>query len=168
MKFYTVQSIEAYKKAKETGYLRANKEFIEPYYLKPYRWLSMEMRKRLSKYNSEFPIWLWDTIDNISVDELLDKDSIVLEVELNRDEVIATNYEAWHIPLNNGYFSDELFNAKEGEVTESQQYKDWETLFDEEELARMEFKNTRENIQYTTGDISIDRIKEVKYSITTV
>lgn len=60
---YSVQTLEAYYKMREQGYLVGIKEYIWPEFIKPYQWMMNQMEKHMEDYNgTDYPVWLWRTI----------------------------------------------------------------------------------------------------------
>lgn len=114
------------------------------------------MSKRLNDYNGKYPIWLWLSLNNVYIDCMLDDDYILLEVELDEDKVLLSNFDAWHIILNDGYFADDIEGVNQEE--------DWETLFNEDSLKEDGFTfDYDEDYQGVTGRFDLDNIKVLKY-----
>ncbi|MGO4548882.1 DUF3841 domain-containing protein [Paenibacillus sp. 2TAB23] len=58
-RYWTNQTIEAWEKAIKVGYLVGNPDFVWAEMLENYHWMMEHMKKRLSYYSGEYPIWLW-------------------------------------------------------------------------------------------------------------
>ena len=160
MKYYTVQNIKAWNKAKEDGYLTGNKDYAIEEFQRYYQWMMKQMSKRLNNYNNEYPVWLWLSLEHVHIDSLLDDDYVLLEVEVSEDQVLLSNFDAWHIILNDGYFADDTEGVNQEE--------DWETLFDEDKLKEWEFTFDDEDYQGVTGRRDLVNIKVLKYILNEV
>lgn len=155
MRYYTLQTLKAWNEAKEKGYLTGNEEFVIPEFKRYYQWMMKQMSKRINSYNNEYPIWLWLTLENVHIESTLDDDYVLLEIELLEDKVLLSKFDAWHVILNNGYFSDDVEGINQEE--------DWETLFDIDKLIKLEFTFDNDYYQGVTGKINLDNIKVLKY-----
>lgn len=156
MKCYTVQRLNAWKEAKIKGYLTGNRKFIdEEWFLSSYTWIMKQMAKRLKNYNNEFPVWVWLDTSNICFNELLDDEWVLLEIELNEEQVLLSNFEAWHYVLNGWIFEEE-----NSIITKEQS---WEYIFDKDELERFGYGFEKEDLQGTIGRIDCKNIKAIKY-----
>ena len=155
MKYYTVQKLSAWLDANNKGYLTGNEEYIDKeWFLKSYKWMMKQMTKRLINYNNEFPIWLWLDISNISFSELLNDEWVLLEIELDDEHVLLSNFLAWHHVLNDCSLDDDCQITKE---------QSWEYIFNEHDLEKFGYGFEDEDLQGTIGKIDCDHIKVIKY-----
>ena len=160
MKYYSLQNLKTWEDALEKGYLVGNKNYImDDIFDKQYKWMMKQMSKRIGTSESEYPVWIWLSPSNISIDEIVynkDNNYVILEIELPEDKVLLSNFDAWHIILNYGYFSDDIENVN--------QEDDWETLFDKEKLSLDGFSiGDEEDYQGVTGKIDISNIRVLRY-----
>lgn len=158
MKFYTIQKFKAWQEAQSKGYLTGNKDYIDDeWFLNPYTWMMKQMSKRLPEYKGEYPVWLWLSTDNISFSELLEDDYVLLEVELPQDQVLLSNFDAWHIVLNDSHFDeDNIAITKE---------KSWEYIFDKDKLEWLGYDFEKEDLQGVIERINCNDIKVLKYIV---
>lgn len=161
MKFYTLQNLKAWNQAKLKGYLEGNKEYAdEEFFSKSYLWMMEQMSKRLKHYNEEYPIWLWVDPSNINCVELLQDEWVILEVNLSNEQVLLSNFEAWHIVLNDCHLDEEnLKMTKE---------KSWECIFDKGILKKLGYGFDDYDLQAVTGKIELNDIKVIKYIVNKV
>ncbi|WP_123040555.1 DUF3841 domain-containing protein [Cohnella candidum] len=143
MKFWTVQHIDSWNIAKEKGYLEGNPDYIFEEFLDSYRWMMEQMTKRLVNYQGNFPIWLWLKKPDLRKSGHLNKKErgVLLEVELNKDEVLISDFMAWHIVLCNDFLAlteaeDDLFEAGKLPMTKEES---WTRIFDYKELKKNEY-----------------------------
>ncbi|NFT08740.1 DUF3841 domain-containing protein [Clostridium botulinum] len=155
MKYYTLQTLKSWNHAKEKRYLTGNKKYAIPEFKKYYQWMMNQMSKRLRGYNNEYAIWLWLSLDQVHIESTLNDDYVLLEVELPEDSVLLSKFDAWHVILNDGYFSDDIEGINQEE--------DWEMLFDTNKLIELEFTFDDEDYQGVTGKIDLKNIKVLKY-----
>lgn len=149
MKFYTIQKRCTWNRWRKQGYLEAYDNNFA--YEAPYKWMMEQMSNRLSNYRGEIPIWLWvekpEWYRNWS--NIPRKKFVLITLELGENEVLFSNFDAWHIPLNNSLFES-------GEC--------WENVFDLE-WCRAKFldESEKETLQATTGRIELNKVIDVKF-----
>lgn len=166
MKLWTIQHKGAWNNAKEKGYLEGNQDYITEGFLDSYKWMMKQMSKRLANYQGNYPIWLWLKRPDLRQCGHLNKKErgVLLEAELNIDEVLISDFMAWHIVLNNGFLAlteveDKLFEAGKLSMTKEES---WTRVFDYKELRKYEYWEGIEDLQAVTGRIEISRIKSIK------
>lgn len=166
MKFWTIQTVEAWNQAVSKGYLVGHREYIFEDFLDGYLWMMSEMKKRLPHYSGEFPIWLWTKKPDLRLGGKLNRGQhgVLLEVELNHDDVLISDFMAWHIVLSNGFLAlteeeDNEFNKGTLSMTKEQS---WSRIFDYQEIKRFEYWVGEEKLQAVTGKIEISRLKKIK------
>ena len=162
-KFYTIQNIAAWNEARLKGFLEGNKDYIWDYFLKAYSWMMDQMERRIPSYKGEFPVWLWAERPDLRRGGYLNPDErgILLQVNIEEERVLLSDFESWHSVLMDGPVSD---NEEEWEAIEQGKYhiskeKSWERIFDikkEKEIGRIP------TIQGVTGRLYIHEIKPIK------
>lgn len=160
MKYYTLQTLKAWSKAKEKGYLTGNKKFAIPEFQRYYQWMIKQMSKRIKSYNGEYPIWLWLTPSFIDIESTLNEDYVLLEIELSENKVLLSKFDAWHVILNNGYFLEDVEGVNQEE--------DWEILFNVDKLIELGFTFDDDGYQGVVGKIDLNNIKVLKYILSEV
>lgn len=144
MKFYTVQTIDAINVAFKTGFLSNNKK---SYWKNPYDWMRDQMIARIVSYIGGPIIWLFDK--NVDTELLYrDNDRLLLEVSLDKNKVLPSDFEYWHYVLNNWKI----------EGSEKTKEESWNKIFDLS-WCRKQDLGVKQIIQYTTGEIPIKDIK---------
>lgn len=163
---YTIQSQKAYEKALETNVLQADPIHVYEEFKKPYEWLIHQMVQRIG-HDGTFPIWLWGEKRDLTDEALLAEGTlgVQLEIELTTDLVISSNFEAWHCVLNNDYLT---LHDEEEEMSKSLQWsltkeQTWERIFDKQLLSTSSYWEGEPTLQYTTGSISLQNVKNVEF-----
>ncbi|MCT4664928.1 MAG: DUF3841 domain-containing protein [Flavobacteriales bacterium] len=192
---YTIQPLEWYEKLLKEGIIYGDSQ-AEGYNMfefdEPYTWMRNQMVQRVGapKKEGAVPIWAWYHYDNAKKTKpdlrhtgLVEKGKKGIRVGFlkNREEVLLSDFELWHIPLNNGNIagSEEEDNAFE-EFAKKFEYvlwdmktypkelktaveKTWERIFDmdfDNEYATRPFE--KKSIQATFWSLSLAEIVEVK------
>lgn len=150
MKLYTVQKRSVWNKWKKQGFLKAT-ECEDEFFENAYAWMKSQMHLRLKDYKGEPLVWLWterpEWYKNWS--DIPRKKFVLLTLELDEDEVVFSDFDAWHIILN-----DSEFDNGEG----------WERVFDLEWLRKNYLEeHEKQTLQATTGILDISKVIEVKY-----
>lgn len=158
IKLYTMQKLKAWKKAQQRGYLVGNREYVWENFIDSYSWMRNQMYKRLNKYDGEYPIWLWLETDNINFSEMINEDWVLLEINLSKEDIVLSNFDAWHIVLNNGYFDEEPLTQREKEIN-------WEYIFNRDKLEEWGYSWSTHNLQAVAGRIELENIKVIKYIV---
>jgi len=160
-RYYTIQKIEAWEEAQQKGYLEGNKNYVYEEFLKAYLWMMNQMRKKLSLYNGEYPVWLWLERPDLRCGGYLNpgEKGVLLEIYIDEERVLLSDFYLWHCVLNNDAVADdedewELIRQGKSHITIEQS---WERIFD---VNYDSCKNTI--IQGVTGKISIDKIRLIK------
>lgn len=166
MKLYTIQSQNAWVEAQHVGFLVGNKEYVWSEFLEPYQWMMDQMSKRLHNYDGEYPIWLWCHKPDLRSSGHLNRGTIgeLLEVELEDQEVLLSDFMAWHIVLANSFLSlteeeDHLYET--GSLTMKKE-ESWERIFHYNDLRCFEYWKGPSDLQGVTGKIPTERIKHLK------
>lgn len=150
MKFYTVQKRSVWNKWEKQGFLKAS-EREDELFEGAYKWMREQMSSRLLNYKGEPLIWLWTEKPQWyrNWSDIPRKKFVLLTLELNEGEVVFSDFDAWHIILNDLEFDD-------GER--------WERVFDLEWLKKNFLEeHEKQTLQATTGIIDISKVIDVKY-----
>lgn len=105
---YTRQVDKVWKELQKQGEYTVKKEYIlekndsiADYYLDLYQWYTKEGRKHIEiDKNLEYPIWL--SLDKASMLQQTEG-TIILKLEIPREEVLLCNNEAWGYRVNYWY-----------------------------------------------------------------
>lgn len=169
-KYYTIHPRRLWKKFLKQGYIVGDMEYAM--YPKQYKWMMEQMINRLPNYQGECPIWLWTEhppFYRYGYAMTSRKKYVLLTVELNDGDVLLSDFDAWHIPLNNGTFNDDgVQSYSDFKSQRNSNYSDWEKIFDFEWLKKHfhENESVLMNLQGTTGKIAIENVVAVKHFTT--
>ncbi len=160
--FYSIQNFRAWTEAQTNGFLSGHSEFIDPDFINPYCWIVAQMKRRLTVYEGEYPIWLWSIRPDLRRTGYLKKGTkaVLLEIEISNDRVLLSDFQAWHCVLNRWTLEDH-----KGEDISME--KSWERIFDLEYLkTHPDWGQFNElDIQGVTDKIYLSQIKSVKLFI---
>ena len=117
-----------------------NKEYNRIY--NAYNYLSKEMNKRIdNKERIEYPVWAWYKFKDYNFNDfaMYNKDTLYfLEIEIPDKDVVLTDYNTWHMVLNNTVIleDDDNFDAKwerlehlSSSEYEKEKLSSWEKIF---------------------------------------
>lgn len=134
MILWTIQDMAAWERLQRTGVLRGDGRRVPAYYRYAYRWMSDQMRLRLSPHHARFPLWGWYHWQGIKHRPDLRASGhlakglpgVRIEVELPEHSVLLSDFNSWHCVLNHCCLSineqeDESF-VRELERTGAQTY----------------------------------------------
>lgn len=166
---YTVQTLDAYYKMREQGYLSGEERFVWEEFKDPYKWMMSQMEKRIPGYTSgTYPIWVWRRRVNRNESALLPKGTkgVILTLEIPDDQLLWSDFETWHSVLSSYPVTDsedeweEFLKDEENFPVEDT----WERIFDFELLRSIDDywgKLDEEWIQGVTPRITMDMVKKV-------
>ena len=108
MTLWTRQVPQVWEELERTGvyrvkeeYIRAKNDTIADFYLGLYRWYTGEARKYIHiSPELQYPVWLCVT-DETMLQPV--PDTVILKVEVPRDQVVIANMEAWGYVVNYWY-----------------------------------------------------------------
>lgn len=120
MRLWTIQTIEFYNALLKNGVVYCDREsWLCQEYRDMYDWMANEMRKRIGNPpNPEvhYPLWAWYQYTSRKKPKppvspsMLDSDQeegVILEIEIPDNEVLLSDFELWHVPLNGHPISDD-------------------------------------------------------------
>ncbi|WP_010093557.1 DUF3841 domain-containing protein [Ornithinibacillus scapharcae] len=165
--YYTNQTIEAYNKLAENGCLTGDSDYVDRDFLRPYKWIIEQMKKRIN-HDGSYPIWVWTRKPNVNDEGHLPKGTkgVCLTIEVPDDKVLLSDFDAWHCVLNDGFCSlteqeYELFELGKSKVTKEHS---WERIFNLELLQKSEIWRGNDMIvQGVTSNISKDQIINIQH-----
>ena len=118
MRLWTLQGIEIYEQLQHEGvaYCTRPSWADEPRFIRAYHWMAEQMRQRIGEppiKGIEFPMWAWyqynSAKSNKPTRSLHDADdglSAYMEIEIPDQDVILSDFNAWHAVLNEGPIDD--------------------------------------------------------------
>lgn len=153
MRLWTIQPEEVYNIVINNGVFRCdpNHNDVEHFFKNSYEWLVKEMEKRIGKKpdNIIFPIWAWHTRYGKHKKPdlrqtgygLKGKEYILIEIEVPDNQVVLTDYDAWHYVLNDWYLGastceeeydkeSEWLDSLDHNTIEIEKKKSWQRIFD--------------------------------------
>lgn len=118
MKLWTIQTLAAYKKFKETGVLRANEDFVYEDMMFHYNWMADQLKKRIGLPPSieiKYPVWAWYQWSGINKKKPDLRNSshlpkgingVRIEFEVDSKDVLLSDFDDFNKVLNYGYMTD--------------------------------------------------------------
>lgn len=165
---YTVQPEFLYKKMRDEGYLEGDE--AHAMFPEAYKWMVVQMKKRLPLSCESYPIWVWKRKPNRNERALAKKGQrwVILTLDIPEEHILFSSFDEWHSILNNGPIT---FDEAEWNYFEEIDFPDeavkatWERLFDWEWLASRPFEwagdINKEWIQGVTPRITMEHVKKV-------
>jgi len=152
MKLFSVQPKEVYEQIINTGIFvcdpTKSEYFEDKNFANAYEWLVEKMNEKIGNpSNVKLPVWAWYKINGENKlpyfnDTLINyEDQYLLEIEIPDSQVVLTDYNLWHMPLNNCYANieedDDKWEEKEkwyaslsSDDKEKIKRKSWNCAFD--------------------------------------
>lgn len=165
-RYWTNQTVEAWEHALKHGYLVGSAEFVWDEMLQDYHWMMHQMKKRLSNYSGDYPIWLWTEKPDLRRGGHFEKGThaVSLEVELPVEHVLLSDFDAWHCVLNDSFLAlddEEWDRFYSGELAMTKE-ESWERIFELSLLRHSPWWNNEQHLQGVTGRIDISHVRRVR------
>ena len=182
MRLWTFQPIEVYEILKNKGIYRCdpNNNGVDKYLIKSYIWLVSEMEKRIGKRPNgvELPIWAWHTTywkhnkpDLRHLEFKCSKPCLLMEIEIPDNQVVLTDFDAWHFVLNRWYLGE---STCEDEYDKEQAWldtltnkqrsteiiKSWQRIFDISKYSN-KWLHRGMFIQATFWELKLSQVKKI-------
>ena len=113
MRLWTIQTEEAWTRAKRQGVLAGDGRRVSPEWRPAYRWMAGAMQRRLptARRSAVAPVWAWLKWSGNSTRPDLRTPGHVpsgtravrLEFLTTADDILCSDFEAWHFALNYWY-----------------------------------------------------------------
>lgn len=189
MRLWTVQPIEVWRELKEKGYficdpMKADYISDKEYNFKnSYDWLVKQMEYKIGKRPNgvDYPIWAWHTRDwqhkkpdlrNVGLGNKGEK-SVCIEIEIPDNQVVLTDFDAWHYVLNNWYFDNsnneeewekahQKFDRLDMKKREKIKHQSWQNIFNVSPFKNDWFQRGR-YIQATFWVLYLKDVKDVRF-----
>lgn len=189
MRLWTVQPYCVYEIIRTEGIYRCNPDLtplLDSYeFINAYEWISNQMKKRIGNPPSQikYPVWAWYIVEGKHNRPDMGKSgfkvsekSVIFEIEIPDSEVLLTDFDNWHIVLNDGIYYKashiKSLSYEEWNLEADKEYDYYCSLSDKEQLAYKE--KSWENIicypndillpqfvQATFWEFKIDQIKKI-------
>lgn len=152
MRVFTVQPLEVLDIIEQTGYFTCTKEKSVNYvdFYDAYNWLVIEMIKRkiYPVEKDTLPLWCWYKYGGKNKLDLrhsglgMPKEKqVCLELEIPKEKILLSDYNAWHFVLNNSWLDDSInekefdqlhdwFDTLPYEKREQLKLNSWQKIFD--------------------------------------
>lgn len=185
MRLWTIQPNAVYDEIQKAGVYRCNSKLSENYqdecFRNAYEWISEKMKEKIGPAPEGviIPIWAWHTWEgkrrkpdfrNSMFREY--KDCCLIEIEIPDEQVLLTDFDSWHLVLNECPIIDEddrdAFEQKydhwlelpEGEK-EIEMRKSWDALVNQTEDELMQKENI--SIQAVFWELRKEDVRNVKF-----
>lgn len=178
MKLWTIQPIEAIKEIENKGYYSTNIEEIDLDFIKSYDWIVEKMKNTIgdAPEGIKYPLWAWHTYNGKhqrpdfrnSGYAKRGSNLCCIEFEIEENKVLLSDFDSWHIVLNNGFYFD-FENEKESskkyenilklpkEEQQKEKVKTWDKVF----INKENLSNTN-YIQATFWKLEKEKITDIK------
>ena len=176
MKLWTIQHRAAYEEMLQTGVLRANSAYIfDEFFRDSYNWMVEQMKKRIGNppEGVELPIWAWYQWEgNRKRPDMRHHGRssekgvpiVLLTVDVPDDQVLLSDFNYWHVVLNDG---EVIFPYDENSVySKKERQKSWENIFDYECSFDDEELTIGLSTQATMWEIKAEWVLKVEHFIT--
>ncbi|HEY9787561.1 MAG TPA: DUF3841 domain-containing protein [Candidatus Obscuribacterales bacterium] len=113
MKLWTIQSLARWERLQRDGVLQASRFDSELFNPSAYLWMTDELKKRVGEppEGAAVPLWAWyqwqgttrarpDLRARAHVEK--GEKAVRLEIEVPDHQVLLSDFQLWHIPLNSG------------------------------------------------------------------
>jgi hypothetical protein len=171
--YWTLQSLEAWDHFNKQEFMVGSTEFAG--FSEPYYWMMNQMKSRLDKYNGELPVWVWLKKPDMRSGGHFRRGTQCVRVELilNDEDVLLSDFLDWHCVLNNNYVSDNeqdwedyIYAEDNGFDKEEIKNKSWEKIFQWDRIREVEWEGSEERVlQGVTGKIYFKQIVKVEHFI---
>jgi len=125
MTLWTIQTEDAWTVAKQRGFLVSDGRRVSPSWRPAYRWMAGAMRRRLpAPRRATAPVWAWVRWNQSSTRPDLRASGHVrsgvravrLEFSMRLEDVLCSDFEAWHFALNYWYLPKDDADGRKFEV----------------------------------------------------
>lgn len=114
MKLWTNQTVGAYCKLLGNGILIGDWRRVWKHFKPSYRWMCLRMEEKFHFHNypssdAPPPIWAWVKKPDLRNSGHFKPGTLAVRIEFNApdDLVLVSNFEAWHMVLNNSIISED-------------------------------------------------------------
>jgi hypothetical protein len=166
--YWTLQTKKVWEYAKQQGYLVGNQDYAM--FPEAYIWMIEQMKKRLPNYQGEYPVWLWiEKPDMRQAGHFRGGTKCVrLKVELDDQNVLISDFDDWHMVLNDDFFADseeeyDYFHAGKLSITKEES---WQRIFEWDRKRDPNWDGDKKRkLQGTTGKIELSNVISVEHFI---
>lgn len=185
VRLWTIQPAEVYDYTQKNGSYRclpAKCPNMEDFLI-PYQWLTRKMTEKMGSppQGIEYPVWAWHTYAKKRKKPDLRRGGhaeqglqcVCMEIEVPDDQVVLSDFSAWHFVLNDAYLNPDCFDTETSDRDDA-----WLDTLPEEERAKaiwesrdavflIQYKNDDwlgwgEYIQATFWELKAEQIRKVQ------
>lgn len=190
LRLWSIQPIEVWDILSNKGVFICNPKkstllYEDKKFQLAYKWLIAEMEKRIGKRpeNVLSPIWAWYLRDwKNKKPDLREsgygergRKSVCLYLELPKDRVVLSDFNAWHYVLNRMYNEDskteaewkkimEWYDNLPYNIREDLMYKSWQNIFDITPY-KTEWRSNGAYVQATFWELFLSDVKDIQFFI---
>lgn len=180
---WTMQRETAFEAFLKTGVLRANPTHLafNDEFQYAYDWMVCQMRRRIgpAPIGVQYPVWAWYQWEGERKCRDLRQSGyakrgtpmVQITFEADTSEFLLSDFDDWHIVLNNCYLTDneqdwDDFYATNGDQWPAEIIGSWDKVFD---LSRYtpdwDTEPSRRTIQATLWEVHMSQVKKVEHFI---
>lgn len=163
-----MKKIEVWEEAQKKGFLEGKEKYAM--YPEEYKWMIKQMKKKLTNYTGEHPIWVWLKKPDMRTTGHFSGGTkcVRIKLELDKEKVLISDFDRWHTVLNDSFCSDnevedEDFYSGKLKITKEES---WQRIFELDRNADVSWIGTGEWLQGVTGRISLDSVISVEEFVT--
>ncbi len=183
LSLWTIQHINAYESLMKNGVLRANENYLfcQDDLRYAYDWMAKELRERIGvpPDGIRYPVWAWYQWEGKRKRRDLRQSCyaprgtpmVQIEFEVDQDFVLLSDFDDWHMVLNNSYIADseqefdEFYSFSSCDMQERIE-KSWVKIFDIEKcVPNWSTPLDQKSIQATLWEVNISQVKKVEHFI---
>lgn len=122
MKLWTIQPVEVYEQILKRGYYVCDGRKTDKHFRERYKWLCQQMKEKIGKppKNVSYPVWAWHTRNfKRKKPDLRSSEygysgtkMVCLEIDIPDNEVLLSDFDAWHCVLNKWYLNTECWDEE--------------------------------------------------------
>ena len=152
MRLWTILEEDGWRRLETDGVFRTDGARTEPYFRPAYRWMTAQMTRRLGPAPGgvEWPAWAWARAPGRLRPDLRERGHLPrgtkgfrLELEIAPERALLSDFDAWHLVLNGGYYAPSeaaaadfdrrlaaIPRAQRSAVARAETEQSWERIFD--------------------------------------
>ena len=188
MKLWTIQPVEVWEEMQKTGcYIcdpaKADLLSEDDGFVRGYNWLIKQMETKIGPRPNDvkYPVWAWHTRNWLHKKPDLretgygtrGRKCVCLEIEKPDEDVLLSDFDAWHAVLNKWYLDDsaneaewelihEWFDGLPIETKNRIKEESWQKIFDISPY-QSDWRDNGRYVQATFWKLNLDEVKKVQY-----
>ena len=169
MILWTIQTKKFWDNAQGKSILKADRRYVWKAFKRPYAWMHEQMCERICPSDNGI-LWAW--YQYISEDKRkpwLSKsghlktgtEGVLIEFDVSKNEVLLSDFENWHFPLNNWYLGDCRKMDRLLDAYPDKNYPDDVQMHIEDSWNRIFKTRKNEPTQATLWSVDVSKIRAV-------